>query len=59
MNIWYSNNNGLKLFKGRARPEIRKHFFHIVIEAWNKLPNEVVKAESLSKFKNCIDKWMN
>ena len=52
--------NSLKLFKGRARLEVRKHFFsQRVIEAWNKLPDEVVKAESVSKFKNCLDKWMN
>ena len=44
--------NSLKLFKGRARLEVRKDFFlHIIIEAWNKPPDQIVKAESVSKFK--------
>ena len=49
--------NSLKMFNGRARLEVRKHFFsQRVLEAWNKLPDEVVKAESVSKFKNRLDK---
>ena len=49
--------NSLKLFKGRARLEVRKHFCsQRVIETWNRLPDEVVMAESVSKFKNCLDK---
>ena len=47
--------NSLKLLKGRAGLEVRKHFFsHRVIEAWNKLPDEVVKAESVSMFKTAL-----
>ena len=52
--------NSLKLFKGRTGLEVRKHFLsQRVIEAGKKLPDEVVNAQSVSKFKNCLDKWMN
>ena len=52
--------NSLTVFKGRARLEVRKHFFsRRVIEAWNKPPDEVMRAESVRKLKNCLDKWMN
>ena len=52
--------NSLKLFKGMARLEVRKHFFSKrAIEAWNKLPDEVVKAKPVSQFKIRLDKWMN
>jgi len=52
--------NRLKLLKGRMRLEVRKHFYsQKLIEAWNKLPDEVWKVDSVSKFKNCLDKWMN
>ena len=47
--------NSLKMFTDRARLELRKHFFsQRVIEAWNKLPDEVMKAESVSKFKTAL-----
>ena len=43
----HSMGNSLKLFKGRARLDVRKHFFsQRVIEAWNKLVNEEMKAVS-------------
>ena len=49
--------NRFKFFKGRVRLEVRTHFFsQRVIEAWNKLPDEVGKAELVSKFKICLDK---
>lgn len=50
--------NELKLFKKRTlNLDLRKNFFtNRVVEPWNSLPNEVVKAPSLNAFKSRLDK---
>ena len=50
-----------KLHKPRARALIRRNAFssHIVND-WNLLPDEVVSADSVNKFKNRLDHhWAN
>ena len=53
--------NSKKLFKMRARLNVRKHFFtHRVVEIWNQLPNTVVEAPSVFSFERRLDKlWKN
>ena len=46
------------LQKPQCRLDIRKFSFsHRVINDWNKLPTECVRAESINAFKNKIDKY--
>ena len=48
---------GLKLFKTRAKREVRRGVFsQRVVDDWNSLPEEVVTADSINSFKNRLDK---
>ena len=52
-----TRGNSLKL-KKQGRNNIRQSFFsQRIISEWNKLPEEVVAAESVSTFKYRLDKW--
>jgi len=43
--------HSLKLYKKSARLELRKHFFsRTIVDHWNKLPDDVVSAATISKF---------
>ena len=46
----------LKLEKPRTRLELRKHFSHRVIDAWNALPGYMVEATTVNMFKAAIQR---
>ena len=48
----------LKLNKYRSNKDIRKNFFsQRVVDSWNKLPQNVVDAETVNTFKNRLGKF--
>src|SRR5215831_6184977 len=48
-----TRGHSLKLNKSRSRTDIRKNFFsQRVINSWNKLPQNVIDADSVNTFKN-------
>ena len=50
--------HSLKQYKEHFLKVIRKEFFsQRVIDEWNGLPEEVVKANTLNSFKNSLDKY--
>lgn len=61
-----TRGHDLKLYKRRTQSlELRRHFFtNRIVDNWNSLPEDVVKANSLNSFKNKLDvfwrnKWYN
>ena len=51
--------HSLKLYKKSSRLELRKHFFsQRIVDHWNKLPDNVVSAATISSFKKRLDIWM-
>ena len=51
-----TRGHSLKLNKSRSRTDIRKNFFsQRVVNSWNKLPQNVVDADSVNTFKNRLD----
>ena len=56
LNNSVSRGNSLKLNKPRSRLNIRQNnFSQCVINAWNRLPEQVIAATTVNGFKNAID----
>jgi len=56
-----SNTRGhsMKLYKERVNRDVLKYSFaNRVIEQWNKLPENVISANSINSFKNKLDKYL-
>jgi hypothetical protein len=56
-----SNTRGhsMKLYKERVNRDVLKYSFaNRVIEQWNKLPEDVISANSINSFKNKLDKCL-
>ena len=51
----HTRGHPFKLFKKKARLEIRKHFYRTV-DIWNSLPESVVELPSIKTFENHLDK---
>ncbi len=52
-----TRGHNFKLFKPRARLQVRQQTFsHRVVTPWNKLPSNVVSANSVEAFKSNLDK---
>jgi len=52
--------HSLKLYKKSSRRELRKHSFsQRIVDHWNKLPDDVVSAATISTFKRRLDTWMD
>jgi hypothetical protein len=59
-NAGRTRGHTLKLNKKCCSGDLRKHFFtQRVINAWNRLPQEVVDADSINCFKNRLDRFDN
>ena len=55
-----TRNNGLKLRGKTFKTDIAKNFFtNRIVDVWNKLPSDVVSANTINEFKNRIDKLFN
>ena len=51
-----TRGHDLKIFKQRARLNVRKFFFsNRVVDEWNNLPAKAVNAISVNSFKNIVD----
>ena len=50
--------HSLKLFKPRCHTTVRQNFFSLpIVNEWNKLPQDIVKAPSINTFKNRLDRY--
>ena len=55
-----TRGHGMKLSKKFCRIDARKYYFsQRVVDGWNKLPQEVVNADTVNTFKNRLDKFGN
>ena len=53
-----TRGNSLKLTKSHHRLSLRGNYFSVrVINCWNSLPEEVVKATNVNIFKSRLDSW--
>ena len=59
--VKFTRGNDYKLETFCTSYELRKHFFtNRIINVWNSLPNDVVKADTTNQFKNRLDNfWKN
>ena len=49
----------MKLYKNRVNRDVLKYSFaNRVTEQWNRLPEEVISANSINSFKNRVDKYL-
>lgn len=49
----------MKLHQGKFRLDIRRFFTEKVVSLWNRLPREAVMAQSLSEFREHLDKALS
>ena len=55
-----TRGHSLEIFKEGARLDIRKNSFpHRIINIWNYLPEQIIKAEDVQIFEGRLDKFMN
>ena len=56
-----TRGNSMKLYKPRLNKSVlqRVNFFSIrIINAWNRLPDHVISAQTTNMFKNRLDKYL-
>jgi len=50
--------NNKRIFKAKSRAETRRNFFsQSVVDYWNKLPQDIIDADSVNSFKSSLDKF--
>jgi hypothetical protein len=54
-----TRGHSMKIYKKRVHKDILKFSFgNRVVNQWNNLPEEVIRANSINAFKNRIDKYL-